>query len=149
MIPTAVIFIGIQATGKSTFHAERFAKTHVHISLDVLRTRYRERQSLDHCFSNGQSFVMDNTNPTRADRARIIGQARLFGFRTEGYYFQSRIEEALARNSLRANPIPELGLRGTFARLELPSLEEGFDELSYVRMNGSGGFTVEAWNHEV
>jgi predicted kinase len=29
-----VIFIGLQASGKSTFYHERFARTHVHVSKD-------------------------------------------------------------------------------------------------------------------
>ena len=39
-----VIFIGIQATGKSTFFQEQFADTHVRVNLDMLRTRHRERR---------------------------------------------------------------------------------------------------------
>jgi predicted kinase len=34
----AVIFTGLQATGKSSFFKERFFSTHVRISLDLLRT---------------------------------------------------------------------------------------------------------------
>jgi hypothetical protein len=33
--------------------------------------------------------------------------------------------------------------------LELPSLEEGFDKLYYVRVDGNGGFVVEEWKDEV
>ncbi|MBN1315005.1 MAG: hypothetical protein JXA42_06040 [Anaerolineales bacterium] len=39
IVMQAVIFIGIQATGKSTFFKERFFNTHVRISLDLLKTR--------------------------------------------------------------------------------------------------------------
>jgi predicted kinase len=39
----AVIFVGIQASGKSTFYCQRFFATHMRISLDMLRTRRRER----------------------------------------------------------------------------------------------------------
>jgi len=35
----AVIFVGLQAAGKSTFYRERFFDTHVRINLDMLRTR--------------------------------------------------------------------------------------------------------------
>ncbi|MEN3294973.1 MAG: hypothetical protein V7642_4226, partial [Burkholderiales bacterium] len=37
-----LLFIGIQASGKSTFYKERFFDTHVRISMDLLRTRNRE-----------------------------------------------------------------------------------------------------------
>jgi predicted kinase len=39
----AVIFVGIQGTGKSTFYKERFFDTHVRINLDMLKTRHREK----------------------------------------------------------------------------------------------------------
>ena len=51
----AVIFVGIQASGKSRFYRERFFTTHVRINLDLLRMRRRERSllawCLDHCMS--------------------------------------------------------------------------------------------------
>ncbi|MEL6944740.1 MAG: ATP-binding protein, partial [Bacteroidota bacterium] len=34
----AILFIGIQASGKSTFYKERFFNTHVRISMDLLNT---------------------------------------------------------------------------------------------------------------
>ena len=45
----AVIFIGIQATGKTTFYVQHFLNTHLRISLDVLRTRHREARFLETC----------------------------------------------------------------------------------------------------
>jgi transcriptional regulator with XRE-family HTH domain len=35
----AIIFVGIQASGKSTFYRERFFDTHLRINLDMLKTR--------------------------------------------------------------------------------------------------------------
>jgi hypothetical protein len=42
-MPQAVIFIGVQASGKSTFYMDRFFRTHMRINLDMLHTRNRER----------------------------------------------------------------------------------------------------------
>jgi predicted kinase len=33
----AVIFVGIQGSGKSTFYNERFVDTHIRINLDMLK----------------------------------------------------------------------------------------------------------------
>jgi predicted kinase len=147
----AVIFIGVQATGKSSFYRHRFFRTHVRISLDLLKTRYRERLILDACLKTGQPFVIDNTNPRKEDRAEYLALARAAGFRTVGYYFQSRLEDALSRNSSRAEyeRIPDKGLRGTYGKLALPSKEEGFGELYYVRLVEPGSFLVEDWNDEI
>ena len=38
----AVVLIGLQGAGKSTFYRDRFFATHVRINLDMLKTRHRE-----------------------------------------------------------------------------------------------------------
>ena len=87
----AILFVGIQATGKSTYFKQRFFDTHVRINLDMLRTRHREKLLFDACLVAQQSFVVDNTNLTVEDRAHYVGPARSAGFRVVGYYFQSQI----------------------------------------------------------
>ncbi len=146
-----VIFIGIQATGKSTFFRERFSRTHVHISLDILKTRYRERRFVELCIETQQPFVVDNTNPSLSDRARYLEMAKSAGIRVTGYYFRSAIADSIKRNDLRSplQRIPELGIRGTHARLQLPKKGEGFDELYYVNLLSPNGFQVEKWNDEI
>ena len=68
----AIIFVGIQASGKSTFYRERFFDTHLRINLDMLKTRYREQLILRACIEAKQPFVVDNTNPSVEERARYI-----------------------------------------------------------------------------
>ncbi len=94
----AVIFIGIQASGKSTFYQERFFKTHVRINLDMLKTRRREDILLDACLQAQQPFVVDNTNVLRREREKYIQKAREAGFHVIGYYFETSLPDALRRN---------------------------------------------------
>ena len=68
----AIIFIGIQASGKSTFYHRMLEKKYVHINLDTLHTRNRERMLMEECLREGRSFVVDNTNPAVADREKYI-----------------------------------------------------------------------------
>ncbi len=42
IIMELLLFIGGQASGKSTFYHQRFRDTHLRINLDMLRTRHRE-----------------------------------------------------------------------------------------------------------
>ncbi len=146
----AIIFIGIQATGKTTFYCQNLINTHVRISLDLLRTRRREREFLETCLRTRQRFVVDNTNPTVEDRKRYIDLARAAKYEVVGYYFQSEIEGALARNAQREKGarIPVPGIRATRAKLQLPSLAEGFDRLYYVRIVQEGKFEVEEWRSD-
>ena len=144
----AVILIGIQGTGKSTFCRERLFHTHVRINLDMLNSRHRETILLTACLNAKQPFVVDNTNPTREERARYIAAARSAGFKTVGYYFESKIGDALLRNELRGpgQRVPDRGVYGTYGRLQPPSRREGFDALYYVRLGAAPGeFVVDEW----
>ena len=147
----AVVFIGVRASGKSSFYRERFFDTHLRINLDMLKTRHRERILLRACIEAGQSFVVDNTNPSVEERARYIEPARSGGFRVLGYYFRVHPKEALHRNARRSGKarIPEKGILGTHKRLRVPSLEEGFSELYGVRIEETGRFIVEEWWDEI
>ena len=147
----AVIFIGIQGTGKTTFFKERFFDTHLRISLDLLKTRNRERIFLEACLQSGQKFVVDNTNPTIEERKRYIVPAKAANFEVVGYYFDSNISEALQRNRKRAQKerIPDKGILRTFHKLQIPSFNEGFDKLYRVKIDDQGLFKVEEWSDEV
>jgi predicted kinase len=147
----AIIFIGIQATGKSTFFQQRFFNTHVRINMDMLKTRNRERVLLAACLEAKQPFVIDNTNLTRQGRAGYISQAKAAGFSVIGYYFKSALKAALERNRQRSGKalIPEKGIISAYRKLELPSFDEGFDQLYYVEIAEGGQFIVMEWSDEV
>lgn len=143
-----VLFIGPPAAGKSTFYAARFAQTHLRLSLDMLRTRHRERLLVKACLEARQPVVIDNTNPTRAERAVYIDQARASGFGVTGYRFEVPYAQLIARNALRSGRarVPEVAIRATLAKFELPGLDEGFDQLWQVGPDALGtGFEVLPW----
>lgn len=147
--PRAVIFTGIQASGKSTFFRQRFSPDYVHINLDSLHTRNKERMLLAECLERQASFVVDNTNPTADDRKRYIQAAKEHGYWLEGYFFQSVVKECAERNSKRQGKegVPSKAIAFTSNRLELPSYKEGFDRLYFVRIK-DGAFIVEPWKEE-
>jgi predicted kinase len=140
----AVILVGVQGAGKSTFYRERFFDTHVRINLDMLRTRKREQQLLAACLDGGQSFVVDNTNPQAIDRAKYVEAARAKGFRVIAYFFDVPLRDAMHRNNQRKlrQKIPAVAVAGTHKRLEPPSKAEGFDQIFTVRVTEPGGFAI-------
>ncbi|MCB0587744.1 MAG: hypothetical protein KDD06_20800 [Phaeodactylibacter sp.] len=145
-----IIFTGIQASGKSTFYKERFFNSHVRISLDLLNTRNKENQLLGKCLELQQRVVIDNTNPTIEDRRKYINKFRQFKYKVVGYYFQSKLDDAVERNQNRVgkSKVLEKGIRSTYSKLELPGRKEGFDELYYVEIQ-NGQFIINEWQDEI
>jgi predicted kinase len=143
----AVVFCGIQASGKTTFYRERFFDTHVRISLDMLRTRNRERLLLAACLQGKQPFVVDNTNATAVERARYVEPSLAAGFGVVCYFFDTDARAAYERNRRRPGraAIPPAGVFGTKKRLQLPTLGEGFQRVDRVELIEGGGFRVTQW----
>ena len=144
----AVIFCGIQGSGKTTFYGERLLKTHLRIGMDLMRTRHRERRFLDTCLETGLRFVVDNTNPTISDRRPYLDAARAARFELIAYFFDASPSDALARNAQRTGRelIPAAGVIGTYKRMQPPGEAEGYDAMYVVRVAGDGGFAVEPWS---
>lgn len=139
----AVIFVGVQGSGKSSFYRERFFDTHVRINLDMLRTRIREQLLLAACLQAKQPFVIDNTNPLPEDRARYIVPARAAGFRIVAYYFETTLQDAIRRNNMRPGKqkIPIPAIAATLRKIQPPTLAEGFIAIHTVSL-ARAGFVV-------
>ena len=140
-----ILFIGIQASGKTTFYNRELASHgYIHINLDTLHTRHNEQLAIDECFSRGASFVVDNTNPTKADRKRYIAEAKQCDYEIVGIFFQSILKDCIARNEARPNKVPRIAIPGTQNKLQLPDYAEGFDKLYYVQI-AENDFIITDW----
>lgn len=144
----AVIMTGIPGSGKSTF-VRQFFPFAERINLDTLHTRARERALLLSCIERSGSFAVDNTNPTKADRAPYIRAAKDAGYQVIGCYMQSAVAACVRRNSQRTGKdrVPEHVIAHISRILELPEYSEGFDRLYYVQIK-DGQFTIEDWREE-
>jgi predicted kinase len=145
-VPTArvAILIGLQASGKTTFYRKVLAPSFAHVSKDnfpnARQKQLRQERLLAEALSAGQSVAVDNTNPSRAERAAIIAVARTYSATVIGYWFPPDVEVSLTRNAAREKPVPEVGLFATLARLDRPTPAE-FDEF-YTVVAANGTFTV-------
>jgi predicted kinase len=144
-----VILVGLPGSGKSTFHAERFAATHVHVSRDNFpnnrQPSRRQATLIEEALTAGRDVVVDNTNLRAADRAPIIEAARRHGATVVGYFFEPDVAASRARNKKREGRarVPDVAIYAARKRLEPPTREEGFDVLIGVRNRDDAGFELE------
>ncbi len=145
-----ILLIGLQASGKTSFFRAHFAATHAHVSRDNFRNNrnptQRQRVLIEEALRAGRPVVVDNTSPGPDVRAPLIAHARELGAEVVGYYFASRLADCLERNRAREGKarVPDVALRATSAKLQRPTLAEGFDRLFHVRMN-AGGWVINEW----
>ncbi|MNP76891.1 hypothetical protein D3C76_1742180 [compost metagenome] len=61
-----------------------------------------------------------------------------------GYYFEPDYDLSFERNQQRQgkDKVAEVGIKSTLNKLQIPTYEEGFDELYLVR-SSNGSFEVE------
>lgn len=140
-----VIFIGIQASGKTTFFKQELSCFgYTHINLDTLKTRNKESLAIRECLNTGNSFVVDNTNPEKSDRERYISLAKSHGYEVIGIFFQSILQDCIIRNTGRGSVVPTKAIPSTQRKLQLPEYSEGFDKLYFVRIVDNG-FEITDW----
>ena len=141
----AIIFIGIQASGKSSFYEDLLScYGYAHVNLDTLHTRRNEQKAVCNCYDKDLSFVIDNTNPEKNDRARYIPDAKSHGYEVIGFFFQSILKDCIARNEMRERQVPSHAISCTQNKLQMPEYSEGFDKIYFVRITDNG-FEITDW----
>jgi len=147
-VSECVILVGLPGAGKTSFYEQNFAASHRHISKDLWPNaagrEARQRRELADALASGASVVVDNTNPSVADRAAIIAIAHASGARVIGYFFDVTTRQAIARNAERRDrkKVPNVAIFTVAKRLVPPTPAEGFDELFRVTLTPDRTFSV-------
>ena len=89
-------------------HAELLALTVAHVDCDAF---YASVEKRDRPELASRPVVVDNTNVTIEERARLIAVARRHGARVVGYFFDCEMADCLARNQTRTGKarVPRAG----------------------------------------
>lgn len=145
-----VIFAGLQAAGKSTFYQMFFGASgeYAYVSKDRLRNsrqpERRQRELIAEALSAGCSVVVDNTNPSEAERAPLIAIGHEHGATVSAYFFAPEVGASLERNRSREGRarVPDVAIFAARKRLTRPTYAEGFNRLYEVRIPEAGIFLV-------
>jgi predicted kinase len=79
--------------------------------------------------------VVDNTSPSPAERAPLIGLARSAGVPVRAVFLDVPLETCRARNEARSGRarVPLVGVLAAAGRLVPPDRAEGFDRVDVLR----------------
>jgi len=135
----AIILIGLQASGKSTFFRANFLDSHTIISNDLLKTKNGEWKLIDFCLEKNKNMVIDNTNYSIDKRKAYIDKIKPHNFKIIGYYFKMNFARSIKWNKEREKTkiIPYQGIQIIYKRMEIPTLSEGYDELYCIDYIGN------------
>ncbi len=131
--------VGLQGCGKSTWVREHFADTYEVVSKDhwpnARRREARQVRLVAELLAAGRSVVVDNTNPSREDRAPLVALARAAGVPVRAVWLDVPFRTCLAGNLAREGRarVPVPGVLATRKRLVPPATDEGFDRVEVVR----------------
>ena len=145
-----ILFIGLQASGKTTFYRSMLSRSHVHVSKDNFKNaKHRERRQnriIREALEGGSSVVVDNTNVSVSARSGPILLAREFGLPVIGYVFECTVSESLERNETRSGNerVERVGVLDAVKRYEAPTMAEGFSALFKVSLT-SDGYSIEPY----
>ena len=149
-MPEAIFLVGIPTSGKSTFSNNPKYKDYIRVSSDdILQEVAKERQQsyntvfkgnirfaqiammkvLRKAIEDGKSIIWDQTNLTKKQRREKLKHIP-DTYKKTAVYFIVDLKTALKRNTQRPGKVipPEI-LERMIKEYELPTLEEGFDEI--------------------
>ena len=134
---TVIILTGSQASGKSTISSFLIREGYEIVSQDKLKTVAKTKKVLKTYLAEGANVVVDNTNPTIANRKVWIDIAKEFVVpHIVSVHMTSDKLTTLHLNTYRnlydttkdpmKNRIPDVAIHSYFKRFEQPTKDEGF-----------------------
>eukprot|EP00299_Pterocystis_sp_00344_P009966 c4353_g1_i1.p1 GENE.c4353_g1_i1~~c4353_g1_i1.p1 ORF type:complete len:429 (-),score=98.50 c4353_g1_i1:94-1380(-) len=133
-----IIMVGRPASGKSSFTKMYFEKFgYVRVNQDTLKTEARCVKAAEEALSNGQSVVIDNTNPSKQKRAVFRALCDTRGLPCRCFVMKTPREVCEHNNMLRERTkgvkhVPSIAYNMFQKNFQEPDLSEGFDEIVHV-----------------
>lgn len=131
-----IVFSGSPASGKTTL-SKNIAEEQ-----NAIRLSFDEMHCLQHkelipyvvkALQDGENVVVDSVYTKIVWRKLILEAIKDIDCKRILIYMDTPLEECIRRNSQRPNPLPDFMVRDIYNSIELPTLDEGWDEIWYYK----------------
>ena len=123
-----VLMIGVALSGKTTYRKANFNYEVVALSY-FNNNRKKELEYIESCLKEGKSIIVDDTNLTVSIRKQHIDLAKNFNAKVRGVFMNTSTALLEQRQKRRRDSIPLQVIYKQIKELEVPTMEEDFDQL--------------------
>lgn len=132
---TLYVMCGSSGSGKTTF-SKRLAREYdaLRLSSDELKIMSRLLVPLvEKSFTTNDIVIVDSLVLRVIDRKFLLDIVKNFECHKVLIFMNTPLEECIHRNSLKDNPLSNGIVIDTYYSLQLPTLEEGWDEIIEIK----------------
>lgn len=129
-----IVLCGIPGSGKTTISKQLAQNCNmIHHSFDELNLARRQdlfpyiKQSLE----NNYNVVADAPHTDKKTRIQLLQAVSHINCKRILIFVNTPFEECVRRNALRKNPLPFFILQSFYRTMQIPTLDEGWDEILY------------------
>jgi len=133
-----VLLVGLPSSGKSSF-CKTYFPDHVRINMDTLKTSAKCIKKTQEALKDGDSVIIDNTNPDIKARLPYLQISRDYEVPIRCFWLQTPLELCTHLNLLRENiskgsspHVPSVAFNTCLKRFVQPSTSEGFSSVTTI-----------------
>mgnify|MGYP003706927107 CR=1 FL=1 len=125
-----IIMVGYPGSGKSTLVKnlkDKFNSDYLVLSGDILKTETKMVSNLKKELDQGNSVIIDSTNPSKNKRSIFINIAKQKNIYVRVIHVTTSIEQSLSQNQNRDIKIPKIAFYVYRKKFEKPGVDENID----------------------